>query len=397
VTRKQRVRAAIEHHEPEVVPVGEWIIDYEPASLVLGRPTFLRGKARLAHALWEGRRDEVVDSVKRDVVELIRRLDLDMVCVDLTWPKGIRYQAPRQVDPETWRDRHGNLFRYSELTRDLMLLERGDRGWEPERRPSFVNGEFTPDPSELEIIHHVLAELGDTHFLFTGMGDGRLPIYTALDVEPELLRLADDPDAVAAEHLASYQSLARRIPFFAGLGFDAIIVGQDYGFNSGPFMSPETFRQVYFPGLQHICQQAHAHGLFLLCHSCGHLRPLLPLMIEAGIDAYQAIQPIEDIASLKRDFGRHLCLWGGVSNHDLVLAAPDDIRRQVTHAIDHCAPGGGFLLGSSHSITVRTPLANIVAYLEAAGRHPAPAPAALPDHELPAAPAAGRAAPPGAP
>lgn len=372
VTRKERVHAAIQHRQPDVVPVGEWIIDYEPASLVLGRETFVRGKARLAHALWEGRRDEVVDSIERDLVELIRRLDLDIVCVDLTWPKGIRYQAPRQVDSETWRDSHGNVFRYSDLTRDLMLLQQGEAGYEPRRGPRFVDGEFRPHPSELEIIQHVLAELADSHFIFTGMGDAHLPIYTALDVEPGLLHLAEDPEAVAADQLASYQSLARRLPFFAKLGFDAIIVGQDYGFNSGPFMSPETFRRVHFPALQHICQAAHDHGMFLICHSCGNLRLILPLMIEAGIDVYQAIQPIEDIAGLKRDFGRDLCLWGGVSNHDLVLRSPGDIRHQVRHAIDHCAPGGGFILGSSHSITVRTPLTNIIAYLETAGRQPWP-------------------------
>ena len=373
VTRKQRVTAAIQHREADLLPVGEWIIDYEPASLVLGRRTFLRGKASLAHALWEGRRDELVDSIKRDLVELIQRLDLDMVCVDRTWPKAIHYEAPRRVDHETWRDQHGNIFRYSELTRDLLLLKQGDAGWEPPRPDPWATGEFTPDSSELEIINHVMAELGKTHFTFTGMGDGRLPIYSALDVEPELLRLAEDPDGVAAGQLESSQSLALRIPFFAKLGFDAVIVGQDYGFNSGPFMSPQTFRRVYFPALQHICQAVHDNGMFLICHSCGNLRLILPLMIEAGIDVYQAIQPIEDIASLKRDFGKDLCLWGGVSNHDLVVAGPDEIRRQAREAIAACAPGGGFILGSSHSITVRTPLPNIVAYLEAAGRHPNPA------------------------
>jgi len=133
------------------------------------------------------------------------------------------------------------------------------------------------------------------------------------------------------------------------------------------------FRRVFFPALQHICRVAHDNGLSLICHSCGNLRLILPLMIEAGIDVYQAIQPIEDIASLKRDFGRDLCLWGGVSNHDLVLASPDEIRRQVRESVETCAPGGGFILGSSHSITVQTPLENIRAYFEAAGRHPQPA------------------------
>lgn len=373
MTGKERVRAAIEHRESDLVPVGEWIVDYEPASLVLGRPTLLRGKAHLARALWDGRRDEIVETMKRDLVELVRRLDFDLVCADLVWPKGIRYERPEQVDAETYRDRHGNVFRYSPLTEDLMLLERGEGSWEPARPNSWVGDEFRPDPSELELIAHVKAELGETHFLFTRIGSASLPIYSALDVAPEMLALAEDPDRLAEEMLSSYRSLAKRFPFYQQQGFDAVIVGQDYGFNAGPFMSPATFRHVYFPALQHICQAAHDCGMYLICHSCGNLRMILPMMIEAGIDVYQSIQPVEDIASLKRDFGKELCLWGGVSNHDLVVGAPEEIRSQVRHAIDACAPGGGFILGSSHSIIVRSQLANLVAMLEEAGRHPQPA------------------------
>jgi len=179
VNQKQRVRAAIEHRESDLVPVGEWIIDYEPASLVLGRPTYLRGKAQLAQALWAGRRDEIVESTKRDTVELVCRLDLDLVCVNLAWPRDLHYDRPEQVDEETWRDRHGNVFRYSDLTRDLMLLTEGTSGWEPEHPDRWVDGEFRPDRAELEIIEHVMAELGETHFVFTGMGEARLPIYSA--------------------------------------------------------------------------------------------------------------------------------------------------------------------------------------------------------------------------
>lgn len=378
MTPKERVRAAIEHREPDIVPVAEWIVDYEPAQLVLGRPTYLRGKARLAHALWAGKRDEIVESMKRDEVELIRRLDLDMVCADLVWHRDVKYTAPEQVDEKTWRDQHGNVFRYSDLTRDLMLLEAGDKGYEAEY-PGDSDGQ--PDPSELELIEYAMAEFGQTHFMFTGMGRAHLPIFTALWVERDLIRLADeDPDKLAAERVEWAEYSATRMPYFKKLGFDAILGGEDYGFNSGPFMSPETFRRVHFPGLKRICEAAHENGLFYICHSCGNLRPILPLMIEAGIDVYQAIQPIEDIAGLKRDFGRDVCLWGGVSNHDLVLAEPDEIRAQVKQSISACAPGGGFILGSSHSIMVQTPLENILAYLEAAGRHPQPAPAPAPSN-----------------
>ena len=373
MTPKDRVRAAIQHRKPDIVPVGEWIIDYEPASLVLGRPTFLRGKANLIEAMWEGRRDEVVESIKHDTVELARRLECDLVCAGLTFPKEISYERPAKIDAETWRDRHGNVLRYSDLTKDLMLMEAGSAEVEPPRPDRFVDGEFRPDPSELEVIEHVISELRDTHFVFAGLGDAHLPVYSALWVEEMMYALADDPDAYAAGFLAGYQSIARRIPFFAKLGVDAVIVGDDYGFNSGPFMSPDTFRRVFFPALLHICRVAHDNGLYLICHSCGNLRLILPYMIEAGIDVYQGIQPIEDIAGLKRDFGNDVCLWGGVSNHDLVLAEPDGLRRQVSESVEACAPGGGFILGSSHSITVQTPLDNILAYFEAAGRHPQPA------------------------
>ncbi len=373
MTPKERVKAAIEGREPELVPVGEWIIDYEPASLVLGRPTFLRGKMGLAEALWEGRRDEIVASVKRDTVELVRRLECDLVCADLTFPKDVQYERPEQIDAQTWRDRRGNIFRYSELTKDLMLMESGSASHEPPKGKRFVDGEFCPDSSELEVVEHVMAELGETHFVFCGLGDAHLPVFSALWVEEMMYQLADDPEKLAADFLAGYQSIARRIPFFAKLGFDAVLVGNDYGFNSGPFMSPAAFRRVFFPALKHICDVAHDNGIFLICHSCGNLRLILPHMIEAGIDVYQGIQPIEDIAGLKRDFGNDLCLWGGVSNHDLVVADPSEIRRQVRESVEVCGPDGGFILGSSHSITVQTPLDNILAYFEAAGRHPQPA------------------------
>lgn len=373
MTPKERVRAAIEHRESDIVPVGEWIVDYEPASLFLGRPTFVRGKLNLAMALWEGQRDDIVSSVKYDLVELTRRLDCDLVCADLTYPRDICYDQPEQLDNETWQDRHGNVLRYSELTQDLMLLKKGRARLEPLPPDRLVEGEYHPDHSELEVIEHVIKELGKSHFIFSDMKDACLPVFSALWVEDMLYGLADNPEQVAVDFLKVYQRLALRIPFFAKLGFDAVIVTDDYGSNSGPFCSPALFRRVFVPALKHMCEVAHANNLFLICHSCGNLRLILPDMIEAGIDVYQSIQPLEDIASLKRDFGKDICIWGGVSNHDLVIASPHEIRRQVVESIKACAPGGGFILGSSHSITVQTPLENIIAYLEAAGRHPQPA------------------------
>ena len=66
MTPKERVLAALRHREPDRVPTGEFATDYSILEQALGRPTFWRAKRRYTEALWDGRRDEVVEGLKRD-------------------------------------------------------------------------------------------------------------------------------------------------------------------------------------------------------------------------------------------------------------------------------------------------------------------------------------------
>jgi len=78
---KERVLLALKHKEADRVPVGEVSADYEIIEKVLGRKTFYRAKWREWQALWEGRRDEVVESQKKDIVDLAKKLEWDFVPV----------------------------------------------------------------------------------------------------------------------------------------------------------------------------------------------------------------------------------------------------------------------------------------------------------------------------
>jgi len=69
MTPKERVKVALAHREPDRVPVGEFATDHSVIAEALGRPTFWRAKRRYHEALWDGRRDEVVEGMKRDIVE----------------------------------------------------------------------------------------------------------------------------------------------------------------------------------------------------------------------------------------------------------------------------------------------------------------------------------------
>ena len=96
MTSKERVQAAIERKPVDRVPLGFYAVDYDTVERVLGRKTFVRNKIGITTALWEGRRAEVAESLKKDTVELYKKLD----CADLILPKEGRILPPEDYEPD---------------------------------------------------------------------------------------------------------------------------------------------------------------------------------------------------------------------------------------------------------------------------------------------------------
>ncbi len=349
--------------------MGEFAIDYAVIEEILGRPSFLRGKRKLIEAMWEGRRDEVVESMKRDTVDLTLELGLDMVRVDLVPDKDRQFPPPDRVDEDTWRDEWGAVYRFSELTHDIMIIKAPDQALPPYDDPAERrDGLRIPTESELEVVDYVIEKLGDTHFLWTSPGTGPvgLPFPSALWVEPWVMSIVERPEQVRQARLGRAPAMKRAAEYWKAKGLDAVTSGEDLGYNSGPFMSPRHFRELFLPGYQAQAAAVHEAAMPLLFHSCGNLTQIWDGLAETGFDAYQAIQPEEDLAELKRRHGRQIALWGGVSCHNLVVEEPADIREETARACEAAMAGGGFILGSSHSIGVATKPENFVAMVEAA-------------------------------
>ena len=361
MTPKERVMAALEHREPDRVPHGEFATDHSVIEQALGRPTYWRAKRRYTEALWEGRRDEVVEGLKRDIVAFTLSLGIDMVPVHAMPPKDYPIVAPTRIADDLWEDANGNILKYSEQTEDIGLHTESGKGVpQPDYEYPAV-----PDASEMALVSHVVEQLGKTHFVFARPGRGGGPGgYTRGWSADMFIRVAEDPDGVARDEMASAERLADVVRPFAEAGIDGVAIGSDYGYNSGPFVSPATFRKVYFPAMKRRCEIIHEFGLPVLFHACGNNRVILDQMVEAGMDAYQAIQPIERIDEIAQLYGDRLTLWGGVSTDTLQRGTPDQVRHQALFSIKHCAPGGGLILSSSHSVVVRTPLANYRAMLD---------------------------------
>ena len=110
---RERVFAALEHREPDRIPWGEHSVDYNVYEDILGRETLVQAKMRQTQALWDGRRDEVVACYKRDRLDLIRALDMDVVFVHAVPPKDYRPEPMEKLDEGVYRDNKGNLYHVS--------------------------------------------------------------------------------------------------------------------------------------------------------------------------------------------------------------------------------------------------------------------------------------------
>ena len=115
---KQRVLSTINGRIPDRVPFGEFAIDFDTVEKIIGHETFLRAKAKSQIAFWEGRHEEVVDSYINDRIELMKKVDLDIITfTDATWriPLPTGEPPPRKIAENTWEDQLGpdlQIFRH---------------------------------------------------------------------------------------------------------------------------------------------------------------------------------------------------------------------------------------------------------------------------------------------
>lgn len=171
----------------------------------------------------------------------------------------------------------------------------------------------------------------------------------------------------------SYQALETMLTSY-GDGIDIIYMADDYCSQLGPLFSPQAFRRFVVPYLRRFVDLAHRHGKKFLLHCCGAVRPLLPMIIDAGVDMLEPIQITAegmDPAGLKRDFGRNLCFYGGVDlQHVLCRGTVREVADEVKRLIDILGDGGGYIIGPGHTyIQVDAPLENILAMYETAANY----------------------------
>lgn len=151
-------------------------------------------------------------------------------------------------------------------------------------------------------------------------------------------------------------------------GAEVIILGDDYAGNNGPMMSPAHFRQFVLPPLREMISMIHAEGALCIKHSDGNLYPLLDMIVSAGPDGINPIEPVAgmELGKVKGLIGGKVCITGNIDCGQLLPhGTEEDVRLAVRQAIADAAPGGGYILTSSNSIHSSCNPRNFVAMIRA--------------------------------
>ena len=233
-----------------------------------------------------------------------------------------------------------------------------------------------PNPAWMDV-SHIRAEAEQYQSRYAILGGYWSPFWhdaiDLLGMEGLYMKMYDEPEFVDAimKHIVDYYAdVSQRIFDAAADVMDVFFIGNDFGSQTGPLLGPELFNRFMMPHLKRLIDLGHAYKLKVQLHCCGGFAPLIPAMIEAGLDGLHAVQPScygMDLAKLKADFGDKILFNGAIdSHHVLINGSPDFVRQKTREVLDIMKPGGGYVAGASHdTILEETPLENVLAMFDA--------------------------------
>lgn len=262
--------------------------------------------------------------------------------------------------------------------KDTAMLSRGQRNWVDQGGGSVRTWEDFerypwPEPETFDFwryeyyASHVPEGMG--FLVCHGYGPMEIVMEKLLGYENLCLLIYDNPELVRAVFDRVGDVLVR---FYAQLldleGVRGVIQGDDMGYKTGTFLSPEMMREYPLPIHQRLAQMAHDKGLPYFLHSCGNLTGILHDLIETvRIDAKHSFEDvIMPVTDFKRAVYPRLGVLGGVDVDKLSSLDEAGVRRYVRAIVEECMPGGGFALGSGNSVTNYIPVRNYLAMVDEA-------------------------------
>ncbi|MGA3165280.1 MAG: uroporphyrinogen decarboxylase family protein [Terriglobia bacterium] len=148
------------------------------------------------------------------------------------------------------------------------------------------------------------------------------------------------------------------------------VSGTDFGQQTGPFVSPKAYRELFKPFNKAVNDWVHKHTTWkTFIHSCGSVRALIPDFIDAGFDILNPVQCSAACMApeeLKQEFGDQVTFWGGGvdTQKTLPFGTVEEVRQEVCARLKTFGKGGGYVFNTIHNVQARVPIENVLAVYE---------------------------------
>ena len=233
-----------------------------------------------------------------------------------------------------------------------------------------------PDPKDDEMlapIKTLCKEYQDDYFIIVDLSSTLIEAAYAhiVGTQDFFLKMFDEPDLIdgVLDGLTEYYTELGKNAI--ALGVDMIRVGDDVGAQQAMMISPTVWRELAKPRFDYMFKEFRKANseLFIKLHSCGDYSPIMPDMVELGVDFSGLLQPtggLKDQVTIKRNFGDDLALIGGFDVQNLLPRGQvEDVRAGVLQTMKNYATGGGYVFSPSHYILADVPVQNIYTMIEA--------------------------------
>lgn len=348
MTSKERVRAAVQHVQPDRVPATMQCVE----------------------TAWDSLKKHFQVETNDEVMDI---LEIDTRIMD--FPPYIGPERPDYIN-EKGEKVHTHPFGQKYVDKWNGIEYNWHTIYRPLQHVETIEdlNRFTDWPNPDHFDYEAVKKFCDKHkdkAIRIGWPGPYQVFLELFPAEEFYILMADEPDLVKAmlhRYSEFYMEMYERM-FIAGDGaIDLIRPCDDYGTQISLLFSPTMWNEYFAENTRKLVDLAHKYNCFYLQHSCGAVRGIIPNLIECGVDVLEPIQKVKgmEVDGLKRDFGDKLAFQGGVDTQNLLPnGTPEEVRKETEYIIKTLNVNGGYILAPSQDFEGDVPVKNILALYEA--------------------------------
>lgn len=310
--------------------------------------------------------------------DIRRRLHIDCIMCEPVWaemhvwnPRGkYKFLIPKEMNPV--KDSEGQWI----VSRGEYSMRMPDGGFFFDG--AWVNNWDTGTEDERIARYAAVAEkiYKETEYATNyvgytqGMGFGAF--FGGMDRWTKMLTDPDDVMAACEDELSNSIARAGKILKSCGKHVQLLTIGDDMGQQKGPFVRPKLVEKFTIPFIRRFCDFVHRNSdVKIFMHNCGSIKPYIPMLIDAGVDALNPVQISAENMNprdLAREFGGKIVFWGGGCDTQDVLwrRTPVEVSAHVRELVGIWKSTRGVVFNQVHNIMGNVPPENVVAMFDTA-------------------------------